>query len=76
MDSEKVDGVMMLSGIVLCPLIAYVAREADEIIGAVLALPLGFLLVYCADQRRKLRKARKLLGHNRDEEDLGPDPLG
>ena len=76
MDPEKVDGVMMLSGYVLCPLIAYVALQADEIIGLVLALPLGFLFVYCGDLRGKLRKARKLLGRDRTEEDLGPDPLG
>ncbi|MDB3932950.1 hypothetical protein N9393_01310 [Luminiphilus sp.] len=76
MDTEKLDGVMMLSGYVLCPLIAYVALQADEIIGLVLALPLGFLLVYCGDLRGKLRKARALLSSGRTDEDLGPDPLG
>ena len=75
MKPKNIDILLLLGGYLVCPLIAYGALEANEVVGAILTLPLGFLLIYCGNLRAKVRKARKLVGQKQDDESLGPDPL-
>ena len=75
MKPKNIDILMLLGGYLVCPLIAYGALEANEVVGAILTLPLGFLLVYCGDLRAKARKARQLIGQKQDDDSLGPDPI-
>ena len=49
--------------------------RVNEVVEAILTLPLDFLLIYCGNLRAKVRKARKLIGQKQDDESRGPDPL-